>query len=560
MKKFTKTVWLFVLSFVLLITLAACSDEKADKDSENEAGNEEAGKPEQTLDLVKDEQITTMDLTKATDQVSLQFISMTTEGLFRRGKDGEKKPGIATKSSVSEDGLKWTFHLREDAKWENGDPVTAHDFVYAWRRAIDPEIGSEYGPYLMNGVVKNAEAISNGEKDVDELGVKADGDHTLIATLEQPVAYFDSLAMFGIFNYPLNKDFVEKAGDDYGTSSENLLANGPYKLTEWESTSNSWKLVKNEKYWDADEVTIEEFNYNVASDSQMVVDLYEKGDIDRAKLSSDLVDKYRSREEFVTVPESSVYYLKMNQEGSEALANKNIRKAISRAFDKESLVNNIFNDGSIASNGLVPKEFSYHPENGKDFRKINGDLVTYNAEKAKEYWEKGLNEIGEESVELEYLSGDSGDSKNVSEYLANQLEKNLPGLTIKIKRVPLEQLTSLDKSMDYDLQFTGWAPDYQDPYTFLGMWKTGENTNKMGYSDEQYDRLLAKTQNELATKAAKRYEALLKAEKVLLDDAALAPVYQKATAKLVSPKIKGAITNAVGPKYEYKWAEVVKAD
>src|SRR5699024_6770437 len=128
-----------------------------------------------------------------------------------------------------------------------------------------------------------------------------------------------SLAMFGIFNYPLNKDFVEKAGDDYGTSSENLLANGPYKLTEWESTSNSWKLVKNEKYWDADEVTIEEFNYNVASDSQMVVDLYEKGDIDRAKLSSDLVDKYRSREEFVTVPESSVYYLKMNQEGSEAL-------------------------------------------------------------------------------------------------------------------------------------------------------------------------------------------------------------------------------------------------
>nr|CDQ31055.1 Dipeptide-binding protein DppE precursor [Virgibacillus halodenitrificans] len=171
-----------------------------------------------------------------------------------------------------------------------------------------------------------------------------------------------------------------------------------------------------------------------------------------------------------------------------------------------------------------------------------------------------MQEIGKETVELEYLSGDSGDSKFISEYMANQLEKNLPGLSITIKRVPLEQLTTLDKSMDYDLQFTGWAPDYQDPFTFLGMWITDENTNKMGYSVEKYDEILSKTQNELATKPVERYEALLEAEEILFDTAAVAPVYQTASAKLISPKLNGVITNAVGPEYEYKWAEIGSSD
>ncbi|WHX26534.1 peptide ABC transporter substrate-binding protein [Virgibacillus halodenitrificans] len=552
MHRLLKTFFVFIVLISIGVIGVACDNST----NTSEDGDKTSKDNKQVVNLTKSEQITTMDLTLANDQVSNQFLSMTTEGLYRLDEKGEKVPGIATKSEVSDDGLKWTFHLRDNAEWENGDPVTAHDFVYAWQRAINPDTGSEYGPYLMNGVVKNAKSISGGKKKVSALGIEAKDDHTLVATLEKPIPYFESLISFGIFNWPLNEKFVEKSGDNYGTSSEYLLSNGPYKLKEWESTSDSWKLEKNASYWDAEEVSIEEFNYNVAKDNQLIVDLYEKGEIDRAELSSDLVDQFQSREDFDTTPEASVFYLKMNQQRTKALGNRNIRKAISRAFDKEALVNNILNNGSIAANGLVPKKFSTHPESGKDFREINGDLVSYDAEKAKKLWEKGLQEIGKETVELEYLSGDSGDSKFISEYMANQLEKNLPGLSITIKRVPLEQLTTLDKSMDYDLQFTGWAPDYQDPFTFLGMWITDENTNKMGYSVEKYDEILSKTQNELATKPVERYEALLEAEEILFDTAAVAPVYQTASAKLISPKLNGVITNAVGPEYEYKWAEI----
>src|SRR5699024_8754641 len=151
------------------------------------------------------------------------------------GEEGELEEGIATDHESSEDGLTWTFDLREDAEWENGDPVTAHDFVYAWQRAIDPDTGSEYGPFMMNGVIKNAEDISNGDTDVEELGVEADGDYTLVVTLEKPVPYFEELITMGTF-LPLNQEFVEEQGDDFATSSDNLLANGPFKITDWKST------------------------------------------------------------------------------------------------------------------------------------------------------------------------------------------------------------------------------------------------------------------------------------------------------------------------------------
>lgn len=557
MEKLLKTVTLMILGISFMTVVPACSGDD-NQDSSNDSANvTEESKLEQVVNLAKEEKIATMDPTLAVDQVAQQFISMTTEGLYRLDEKGNKVPGIAKDEDISEDGMTWTFHLRDDAEWENGDPVIADDFVYAWKRAVDPDTGSEYA-YLMDGVVENAEAINGGDKEVSDLGIEAEDDETLIVTLEEAVPYFDSLISFGIFNSPLNEKFVEDAGEDYGTSSEQLLSNGPYKIIDWENTSDSWKLEKNEDYWDADEITIEEFNYNVIKDNQLSIDMYEKGDIDRTTLSSDLVDQYSSEADYVSTPQASVFYLKMNQGRSEALGNLNIRKAITHAFDKEALVNSILNDGSIAANGLIPEKFSTHPDSDEDFRDINGDLVTFDPDKAQEYWEKGLEELGEDSVELEYLSGDGDDSDYIAEYMANQLEKNLSGLSISIRQVPGKQLTQLDKSKDYDLQFTGWAPDYQDPFTFLGMWITDENTNKMDYSVEEYDDLLAKTQNELATKPAERYDGLLEAEKILLqDEAAIAPVYQRAKAKLVSPKMQGVIVNAVGSEYEYKWAEIV---
>ncbi|ASN04585.1 peptide ABC transporter substrate-binding protein [Virgibacillus necropolis] len=557
--KLSKFSLLLVLGLFFSIFMVACSNNEntsAGNDESNEAV-EESSDVEQVFNLTETDIIPTMDSSLATDLLAFQALSNTTEGLYRLGENAEIVDGIATEHEVSEDALTWTFTLREDAVWSNGEPVTAHDFVYAWQRALDPATGSEYGPYMMGGVLKNATAVSTGDKPVDSLGVKAEGDYTLVVTLEKPIPYFESLTTFGTY-YPLNQKFVEEQGDAYATSSDALLSNGPFKLTDWESTSQSWTFEKNEDYWDAEAVTLEKLTYDVVKDPQVGVDLYDKGELDRTDLSSDIVDVYSANEDYEVTLGTGVYYLKMNQTTSDALANKNIRKAISQAFNKQALVDEILNDGSIAAKGFVPKNFVSLPESGEDFREASGELSTFNAEAAKEFWQKGLEELGKDKVELEFLTSNSESSKNMGEFITNQLEENLEGLEVTLKQVPFEQSLALDDEMDYQLQLSSWFPDYLDPYTFLNLFITDGGNNKMGYSNPEYDELLAKTADELALKPVERYEAFLEAEKVLFEDAAIAPVYQSARAQLISPKMQGVINNTFGALYEYKWASVAE--
>ncbi|SEU03183.1 oligopeptide transport system substrate-binding protein [Salinibacillus kushneri] len=563
-----KSKWslLLVLGLVLSLFLAACSggdegdtSEDTGDDSQNsEEGSSESQDVEQVFNLINRDTIPSMDSSMATDEFGFQFLGATMEGLYRL-KDGEIVEGIATDHEVSEDGLTWTFTLREDAKWSNGDPVTAHDFVYAWQRAVNPDTGSEYGPYMMGDVIKNATAVNSGDAPVEDLGVTADGDYTLVVELENPTPYFESLATFGTF-LPLNEDFVKEQGDEYATSTDTLLFNGPFTLDNWESTASSWELNKNPDYWDAETVKLEKMTYEVVKDPQVGVDLYEAGTIDRASLTADLVDQYSTHEDYRVTPEMTVFYLKMNQTRNEALANPNIRRAISRAFNKQGIVDTILNNGSIVANGLVPKDFYQHPETGEDFRSINGDLVQYDTEQAKEYWDKGLEELGTDSIELEYLGGDTETAKKMDEYIVSQLEENLPGLDLTLKQVPFEQRLDLDTNMDYDIQNAGWGPDYMDPYTWLSLWLTDGGNNKMGYSNEEYDNLVQSTGTELAQQPVERMDAFLKAEQILFEDAAIAPIYQRARAQLVSPKLKDIYVNSFGPTYEYKWAEAVATE
>jgi oligopeptide transport system substrate-binding protein len=407
---------------------------------------------------------------------------------------------------------------------------------------------------MMGGVIKNATAVNEGEVPVEELGVSAPDDYTLEVNLENPVPYFESLASFTTY-YPLNEDFVEEQGDSFATSTDTLLFNGPFTLENWESTASSWELVKNEDYWDAETVQLDKMTFEVVKDPQTAVDLYESGEVDRAGLSSDLVDQYQTHDHYQVFPEASLFYLKMNQTQSDALANQKMRKAIAMAVDKEAMVNEILNNGSIVSNGFVPKDFVQTPS-GEDFRETNGDLLTYDPEQATKLWEEGLEEIGKDSVELELLGGDSETAKISDEYIANQLQENLPGLEVTLKSVPFEQRLDLDTNMDYQLQTSGWGPDYMDPYTFLNLWLTDGQNNKMGYSNEEYDQLIEETTGELAQDPEARYQNFLEAEKVLAETAAVAPLYQSAKAQLVQPKIQDVYFNSFGPTYEWKWASV----
>ncbi|MBU5468325.1 peptide ABC transporter substrate-binding protein [Virgibacillus sp. MSJ-26] len=556
MKKVIRSFVQIIVSIGVVVALSACSGSEDDQVVSNE-GDDKNDTGNQVLNLSNKSQIPTMDSAMATDEASFRFLGITMEGLYRLGEDAQIEEGIASDHEQSDDGLEWTFNLREDAVWSNGDPVTAHDFVYAWKRVVDPETGSEFGPYMMNDVIKNAEEINKGEKDVDELGVTAIDDYTLLVELDRPVPYFESLMAFGTF-LPLNKDFVEEQGDDYAQTSDNLLYNGPFKLEDWESTSDSWNVVKNMDFWDADTVELEKMTYEVVKDTQTAVDLFESGTIDRVELSSDLVDHYASSEEYATRSKPVIYYLRMNQTRNEALANVNIRRAISRAFDKQALTDELLNNGSVPLNGFIPENFAPLPESDKGIREINGELVEYNIEEAQSYWEKGLKELGKDSIEIEFLGGDNDTSKTLNEYLVNQLESNLEGLDITLKEVPGEQAIDLTNSMDYDIQHSAAGPSTLDPSSFMDMLITDSATNQMGYSNEEYDKLFEEAQSELAVpgKEVERYENFAEAEKIAFDDAVIAPVYQESVAMLVNPKIVGVITNPIGPTYEYKWAKV----
>ncbi|MFC4409498.1 peptide ABC transporter substrate-binding protein [Chungangia koreensis] len=566
MKK-SKLAWLLSLMLVLAMFLAACggdddnatpADEPKDKGDDTPETTEPAADEEQVLNLIMGAEIPTMDSALVTDSVGFDLLNNVMEGLYRLNQENVAEPAISDgEPTVSEDGLTYTFKLR-DAKWSDGSAVTAQDFEFAWKRAMNPETGSEYGPYMMAGVIKNATAISNGEMDFNELGVKAIDEKTLEVTLEKQIPYFLSLMSFGTF-LPQKQEFVEGQGDKYATNSEALIYNGPFTLQEWDGTGLSWKLVKNDQYWDAETVQLTEINYDVVKEAATAVNLYETGEKDRAGLSGELAMQYADNPDLVKEMETTVFYLKFNQERNgkpSPLANVNIREAIAKSFNKEDLVNVVLANGSVAANYLVPQGFAFD-ESGTDFREVNGDMAVYNAEEAKTAWEKGLAELGVKEVTLEILGGDSDLSKKMDEYLKNQMETNLPGLKITLKEVPFNVRLELDTNQDYDIQVAGWGPDYQDPYTFLSLWITDGGNNQMSFSNEEYDKALEQASNELAMDPSARWTALAKAEKIVVgEEYGIAPLYQRATMQLLKPYVKGVVSHPFGGDYSYKWAYI----
>ncbi|WP_019414136.1 peptide ABC transporter substrate-binding protein [Paenisporosarcina sp. TG20] len=567
MKK-NKLVWLLSLILILSVFLAACGDKEevtetpATPTDKEETPVVEDVEEEQVLNLMMGAEIPTMDSSLVTDSVGFDLLNNVAEGLYRLDENNVPIPAMAeAEPTVSKDGLVYTFTIR-DANWSNGTAVTAGDFEFAWKRAMNPETASEYGPYMMSGVIKNATEISAGEVDYTELGVKAIDEKTLEVTLEKPVPYFLSLMAFGTY-LPLNEAFVTEQGADYATNSETLLSNGPFVLEAWDGTGLSWKLVKNDQYWDAETVQLTEINYDVVKETATGLNLYKTDKKDRAGLSGEFAAQYANDADLEKELESVLFYFKFNQErNGEAtpLANVNIREAISKAYNKQDLVDVVLNNGSVPANYLVPKEFTFDA-NGVDFREINGDLGGFNVEEAQAAWTKGLAELGVEEVTLEILGGDSDVAKKMDEYFKAQLQGNLPGLTITLKQVPFSVRLDLDTNQDYDIQSAGWGPDYQDPNTFMNLFVTDGGNNMMSYSNPEYDKLIAAAAADLATDPEARWTALADAEKILLaEDFAIAPNYQRGTMLLVKPYVKGVVSHSFGGDFSYKWAYIEGKD
>ncbi|CAN7463700.1 peptide ABC transporter substrate-binding protein [Rossellomorea sp. LjRoot5] len=546
-KKFS---FLLVLLLALSTFLAACGgDKKTDSEEGSGAGGSDE-KKEQVLNLLESAEIPSMDSTLATDAVSFNVMNNVLEGLYRLGENDEAVLGMAAEEpKISEDGKTYTFKIR-DAKWSNGDPVTANDFVYAWQKALNPDTGAEYA-YIMYDI-KNAAKVNNGDVPVEELGVKATDDKTLEVQLETPVPYFKALLSFATF-YPQNQKFVEEQGDKFGLEADTVVYNGPFTLSEWKH-EQSFKLSKNDGYWDAENVKLKEVNFNIVKDTATGVNLYETNKADIAGLSAEFVDKYKSDENFKTRAATSVYFLRLNQ-GNEVLKNVNARKAIDAAYDKQGMVDVLLNNGSIPAYYLVPKDFVTGPD-GTEYREAVGDFGGFDAKKAADYWAKAKEELGKDSIELELLNYDSDSSKKIGEFLKEQLEQNLEGLTVSIKAQPFKQKLELETKGQYDFSFAGWGPDYPDPMTFVDMFVTDGAHNQMGYSNPEYDKKIEQAKGELLDDLDARWQAMVDAEKILFDDQAISPMYQKGVSYLERPYVKNVLRHSFGADYSYKWASI----
>lgn len=550
--------WALLMTASLAAMLTACGgDQESASDTESEAGHGELDSV-QELRLTTGSGIPTMDSVLADDAVSFTMLNNTGEGLYRLDQQNTAIPAMASaEPEISEDGLTYTFKLR-DANWSDGSPVTAHDFVFAWQRAADPETGSTYGPYMMAGTIKNAAAIAEGKMDKSELGITAKDDQTLVVSLERPIPYFLSLMAFGTF-YPQKEAYVTEHGDQYAVDSENLLSNGPFILANWDATAASWELEKNPEYWDAETVKLDKVEFNIVPDPGTGVNLYETGEADRAGLAGEFAMQYAEDEEVVRVLKPSVYYLQFNQEREgepTPLANPKLRKALALSFNKQDLADVVLANGSIPADFLVPTEFTFDANN-EDFRQLNGDMMEFNAEEAKDLWAEGLEEEGLTEVSLEYLSGDTELSKKIDAYMKDQMEGNLEGLTLEMSQVPFNVLLDKNEAQDYDIQSTGWGPDFQDPITFLDLFATESPQNTMAYSNEQVDELLEQANGELALKPEERWQALAEVEKILVEeDAAIANMYQFGSMALQKPYVHDVITHPFTGDFSYKWAYI----
>ncbi|MBC2268808.1 peptide ABC transporter substrate-binding protein [Listeria sp. FSL L7-0083] len=545
----------FIMAFFILtlgLVLAACSSSDSSKDKVTTSTGDK-----KVVNLMESAEIPSMDSVTGTDGVSFTAQNQVFEGLYYLDKDDQTQPGVAASApEISKDQKVYTIKLRDDAKWSNGTKVTAHDFVYAWQKIANPATAAEYA-VLFDGLIANATDIINGKKKPEELGVKALDDTTLEITLENPTPYFHSLLTFPTF-YPQNEKYVESQGENYAKDSDHMIYNGPFVMKDWTNTSKEWKYEKNKNYWDKDTVKVDTINMQVVKEPGAAVNLYSTGKLDRATLTGDYAKQKQNDDDYTTEKEAFIYYLKFNQKQagkSTLFANENARKAFALSVDKESLVKTVMGNGSTAINGFVPAEFTFNPETKEDFRKENGDLLTTDKAAAKEYWNKAKKELGIDTLTVELLGDDQDFNKKSSEFLQSALESNLDGLTIKIKTVPYKARLKLDETEDYTLQLTRWGPDYQDPITFLSTTMTGNNYNRSNYSNKEYDKLLTDASTTYATQPEKRWQAMLDAEKILMDDVGIAPLYQAGTAALQSPDISGVAHHLFGAPFSYHWIE-----
>ena len=541
---------ILVLALLLCIT-SACGNETSDD----------------KLKVMLGSNVVSLDTAQATDSASFEVIADCIDGLMQLDSEGRAIPAIAESFDVSDDGKTYTFHLR-DAKWSNGDPVTAEDFVFAWRRHCQE--GEEYAYILGSTVacVKNADAIIKGA-DPTTLGISAPDSKTFIVELDAPVSFFPSLMAFPTF-YPINEKFYSSLeSGTYGTTPNTFLSNGAFILADYLPGAANIQLKKNDNYWAADKVTLNNLHYQVVSSSDNALTAFKNGTLNVVQISGNQVSHVKENAELSKnlhiIPGGTLNYISFNQDPKNnhagALSDVNLRLAISNAIDRESLVDNYVMNGSRATYTAIPLEFAPHNVTGKYFDEDKNNFTEYvgfNVDKAREYLNRAKTALDKENFTLNLIyANDGGDTVvKVAQAIKAQVEDNLPGVTLKLQPMPKAEYLDRVTTNSYDIALTNWVPDYNDPMTFLTLWTTEGCEIAEHWSNSAYDRIIADcTTGTLAADYDERWKAMHDAERILLENAVIAPLYTNADAVLISDNVSGIEFHAAGVSRVFKSAK-----
>ncbi len=501
------------------------------------------------MTLALTEEPPNLNAMKATDQSSFFVLGHTMEGLTRYDQAGHIVAGVAEKWEITETGA--TFWLRKNAKWSDGKTVTAKDFVFAWKTALDPATASEYAFILYP--IKGAEAINTKKADPTTLGAQAVDDYTLKIAFEKPCGYFMGLTSFATY-FPVREDVYKKWGEKFAADADKMLFNGPFVLTKWVHGA-SLRMDKNPTYWNAKAVDLETIDVPYITNDEMArFNFFKDKKIDVLGLNKEnLQNAQKEKFKLKRFSDGSLFFLEYNFRDGHVVKNKNLRKAIQLVFNGEEYVNKVVGvPGTTPGISLIPRWLMGKKDN---FRKeYPVSLVKPNVAEAKKYMEKARKELGISGpVSIAWLTGDSPLASKEAEYFQNLL-KNTLGIELKIDKQIFKQRLAKMSAGDFDVVSAGWGPDYNDPMTFADL-KTSWNENNRGkWENKEFDELIRKAQASADQKV--RMDNMAAAEKILLEELPLMPLYERTIVYTHSERIDGIVRRAVGFDPDYTWVKV----
>lgn len=459
------------------------------------------------------------------------------EGLLKLDENGDPEAGQAEKWEVSEDGLTYTFHLRDGLKWSDGSDLTAEDFVYSWQRVCDPNVAAPYAETVLGMVEGYDKAVAG---DIEKLGVEAKDDKTFVVHLANPCPYFESLAAFATLN-PVQKETIETNGDAWATEADTYISNGPFYMAEW--VPGSYVLMKkNPNYWDADSIKLDGIKFNLIEDANAAYSAYQTGEILMVKdVPTEEIPSLKDNDEFHVEPLIGTYYISLNLEKA-PFDNKLVREALSLAIDREYVANTLMQGtyspaGNIVGPGWKDTDGSeFHDKSNGGSEYIDSSDYDANLQKAKDLLKEAGYPDGKGIPKIDYLINDSGYHKVVGEYL--QKAWGELGIDVTVDVVEWASFTPMRRNGDFMAARNGWVGDYTDPSNILELFTTDNGNNDGKYSNPEFDAVIEKSRT--TTDAAERSAVLHEAEDIIMEDAGCIPVAYYNDFYLMSSKVTGA--------------------